>query len=87
MYNRKWHEMHMYPEESVKAAGILGAKAAIPVHWGAFVISTHPWDDPPERFVRAAEAAGLCAVTPMLCETADLTHPAQYQKRWWRHFK
>lgn len=87
MYNQKWHDIHMYPEESVKAAKILGAKFAMPIHWGSFVISNHPWDDPPERFVRAADEAGICSLTPLLCETMNLSKPAQYQKRWWRDYK
>ena len=85
-YNHRWHWGHLYPEESVQAAKILGAKYAIPVHWGAFVLSDHGWDDPPERFVRAAEKCGLSVVSPQLCETVLMDDMPKYQVRWWRDY-
>ena len=83
-YNRRWHWGHLYPEESVQAAQILGANWALSVHWGAFVLSDHAWDDPPERFVRAAEQCGLSVLTPLLCETVSDSAFTQHQSRWWR---
>lgn len=83
-YNMKWHYVHMFPEESAMAAEALGAKAVMPVHWGAFVLSSHPWDDPPERFTAAAENLGLTVVTPRIGETMSLDKPQEYQQRWWK---
>lgn len=54
-YGEKWHTTHMFPEESVQACRMLEAKLAVPVHWGAYVLSNHPWDDPPRRFRQRAE--------------------------------
>lgn len=54
-YNEKWHAVHMFPEESVQACVELHAKLAVPVHWGAYVLSDHSWDDPPKRFARHAD--------------------------------
>ena len=54
-YGEKWHFNHMFPEESVQACQMLRAKLAVPVHWGAYVLSNHPWDDPPRRFRQRAE--------------------------------
>ena len=54
-YGEKWHSTHMFPEESVQACRMLQAKLAVPVHWGAYVLSNHPWDDPPRRFRQRAE--------------------------------
>lgn len=63
-YNEKWHSVHMFPEESVQACIDLHAKLAIPVHWGAYVLSDHPWNDPPKRFERrAAELGQPCRIT------------------------
>ena len=86
-YNRRWHFGHLYPEESVKAAEILGVKCAMPVHWGAFVLSDHAWDDSPERFVRAAENCGIQVVTPHLCETISANILEKHQVRWWQEHK
>lgn len=57
-YNQKWHTIHMFPEESVQACLDLHAKLAVPVHWGAYVLSDHAWNDPPKRFSRRAEELG-----------------------------
>lgn len=58
-YNEKWHAIHMFPEESVQAAADLNATVAIPVHWGAYVLSNHAWNDPPKRFVKRAKETGV----------------------------
>lgn len=71
-YNRRWHSVHMFPEESAKAARILGAKLAVPVHWGAYVLSDHPWDDPPKRFSLRAEELGVPFRIPVLNEIITL---------------
>ena len=53
-YGERWHTTHMFPEESVQACRMLQAKLAVPVHWGAYSLSDHPWDDPPRRFRQRA---------------------------------
>lgn len=82
-YDMKWHASHMFPEESANACEILGAQLAMPIHWGAYSLSTHGWDDPPSRFVKAAETRNLATVTPMLGETMDIDAPERYQEPWW----
>lgn len=67
-YNRRWHPIHMFPEESAQAALMLEAATAIPVHWGAYVLSDHPWDDPPKRFSRRANELGVPCRIPKLNE-------------------
>ncbi len=83
-YSKNWHSSHLYPEESAIAAKILGANNVIPIHWGAFVLSNHAWDDSPERFVRKAEHLGLNVITPHLCETITLENTDSYCVKWWR---
>jgi N-acyl-phosphatidylethanolamine-hydrolysing phospholipase D len=50
--------VHMNPEEAVRAAGDLGARVALAMHWGTFDLTDEPLDEPPVRFQRAAAAAG-----------------------------
>ncbi len=83
-YSTRWHDVHMFPEEAVTACGILHAKAAIPIHWGAFSLSDHAWDDPAERFCLRGEEVGLPVVTPKLGETAQWSDLLGYTQRWWR---
>ena len=68
----------------LSVAAALGAKTVMPIHWGAFVLSRHAWDDPPERFVRAAAAEGIPCVTPRLGERMELSQYEKYTRRWWR---
>ena len=83
-YNMQWHAIHMLPEEAVTACQILGAKLAVPIHWGAYSLSDHAWDDPAERFVSAAEKNGLAVSTPMLGETIDIDAVSGTANAWWR---
>ncbi len=83
-YSTKWHDVHMFPEEAVMAAEILHAEVAVPIHWGAFTLSDHAWDDPAERFTLRGEEAGLSVVTPRLGETAQWSRFSDYTQRWWR---
>lgn len=83
-YNVNWPEVHMFPEEAAQAVQILGAKAAMPIHWGAFALAKHPWDDSVERFVAAGEQAGLQIATPQIGETMNLNRMERSMERWWK---
>ena len=85
-YNKNWHYSHLYPEEAVIAAEMIGAKKVMPIHWGAFVLSSHGWDDAPERFVIEAEKRNICVITPHLCETFSLDALPK-SNYWWRNYK
>lgn len=83
-YDVMWSEIHMFPEEAVQAVQILGAKAVMPIHWGAFALANHGWDDSVERFVTAGEEQGLQILTPQIGETMDLNSEESYMERWWK---
>ena len=101
-YNPKWAGVHMFPEEAVEAGKKLHATYVTPVHWGAFVLSSHAWDDPVERFTRAYESqysSSSHLLTPEIgrtlegsfsAESSKLTFTAQSMKkanyRWWRDY-
>ncbi len=85
-YTPFWHSSHMYPEESATAAAQLNAKAVLPVHWGTFVLSTHPWDDPAERFVTKAQRFHLNVLTPHIGETIFPDDGEKKYEQWWRDF-
>lgn len=86
IYSKMRRPRCTYPEESVSAAVRVGAAVAMPIHWGAFVLSNHGWDDPPERFAREAEKQGLQITTPHLCETVCIDDLPQTE-RWWREYR
>lgn len=82
-YSDKWHYSHMYPEESADMAEAVGAKAVVPIHWGAFCIADHAWDDSIVRYTDKAEELGLNVLTPHISETVDFEHPEDYKDKWW----
>lgn len=86
-YDKRWHTSHMYPEESAMAAVELRAKEVMPIHWCAFSLSSHGWDDPVERYVKAAEDKGLNLVTPKLGETMELKRVENFRECWWREYR
>lgn len=86
-YSINWHYWHMFPEESALAAETLHAKAVMPIHWGAFVLSSHGWDDSPERITIACEEKDIEVITPKLCETMSLNSSENYHERWWRDYE
>ncbi|WP_294427724.1 MBL fold metallo-hydrolase [uncultured Treponema sp.] len=83
-YDVQWPLVHSFPEQSVEAAKILGAKVAMPVHWGAIILSRHGWDDSVERFLLAADKEGITVITPYIGQTARLETPLLFTERWWR---
>jgi L-ascorbate metabolism protein UlaG (beta-lactamase superfamily) len=84
-YSEHWEPVHLFPEQSIQAAKDAQAQSAMPVHWGGFSLAPHPWKDPIERFVAAAEKADLPIITPTLGEV--FTYDSPKVNRWWEAFK
>ena len=82
-YNVAWKSVHMAPEESVQAAADAGARQVIPVHWGAFVLADHAWNDPAVRSVAAAERLGVSLAVPMIGQRVELTELPTCTDPWW----
>ena len=57
-YNTAWPDIHMNPEEAVRAhldVTDSGSGLLVPIHWGTFRLAPHPWAEPVERVLKAAE--------------------------------
>ncbi len=52
-------EVHMNPEEAVKAFTELRAKVLVPMHYGTFRLGYEPLDEPLQRLQAAARAHGI----------------------------
>ncbi len=83
-YDARWAAIHMLPEETVQAHQDVQGKMMIPVHWGAFTLSLHAWQDPIERAVRSAEEAGVRIATPRIGETIALDEDKIPKSAWWK---
>jgi len=82
-YSDYWPEVHMTPEEGVRAHGDLGGRLMLPIHWCTFNLAQHPWDEPAERTVTAAQAAGVDLVVPRPGKPFEPADPPAL-KLWWR---
>lgn len=82
-YNQRWEAIHMMPEQTAQAAQDIGAKAMMPIHWGAFTLALHQWDDPIKRVVPAAEKPGIPVVIPQIGEFVSVLQPATDFEGWW----
>ena len=49
---------HVNPEEAVQIKQTMGVKQAIAIHWGTFVLTSEPVDEPPARLHSAMKQAG-----------------------------
>ena len=54
-YNKNWHDIHLFPEETLTATRELRAEVLFPVHWGKFCLGFHPWNEPAKRIWAAAD--------------------------------
>ncbi|CAE1136304.1 MBL fold metallo-hydrolase [Xanthomonas euroxanthea] len=83
-YDSLWAQIHMMPEESVRAAQDVRAKVVFPAHAGRFALASHRWFEPYERIQEAASSADITLLTPMIGETVRLDGTQTSFKRWWR---
>lgn len=85
-YNEAWPQIHMMPEQTAQAARDLNTKILMPVHWGKFVLSAHPWDESVKRVIKACEELGQDYVTPRIGEVCRMNENFN-QEKWWEGVK
>jgi L-ascorbate metabolism protein UlaG (beta-lactamase superfamily) len=71
------------PEETLQASKDLKAKVLLPVHWGKFSLSTHPWTEPVERLLTANADEDQVIFTPQIGEVLNFGED-NITKKWWR---
>ncbi len=74
-----WGDMHLGPENALKALALLGGGAFLPIHWGTFNLALHAWDEPAEVLLKSDAQL----VMPRLGEPVEPAH-AQRVEAWWR---
>lgn len=80
-YNALWADVHLGPEQAVKAHQMVRGQLMIPVHWGLFDLALHGWTEPIERVLVAAEAAGVQVAMP---QPGGMVEPGgELPARWW----
>lgn len=61
-------EVHMNPEEAVRAFLELGARCMVPMHYGSFRLSFEPLHEPPQRLLACAREHGIEEMISVLTE-------------------
>lgn len=85
-YDELWKEIHLNPEQGVRAHQMIGGGIMIPIHWGTFNLAFHDWFEPPERLVKAAAAAGIALVIPKAGQSVTPDSVPELVT-WWRECK
>ena len=80
-YNARWAANHFTPEEAVRVAQELRAATLLPIHWAAYSLAPHPWDEPIHRAVDAAQKEGVPLLTPMMGQ--PILPGVTETPRWW----
>ena len=79
-------EILPYVSRSTIDASIdLKGEYLIPIHWGAFTLSTHAWTEPPEEVFKLAPLRGQKIILPEIGQVITLGNLFMGIK-WWNNF-
>ncbi|UMB53256.1 MBL fold metallo-hydrolase [Lutibacter sp. A64] len=82
-YNEQWAHIHMTPEETILASIDVKADLIMPIHWGAFKLALHTWNDPIIRATKKAAELNVQISTPKLGEGIVLNGEDFPSSHWW----
>ena len=85
-YHPAWPDIHMNPEDAIRAhldiaeadSGLL-----VPIHWATFRLAPHPWSEPVERLLAAADPARVRVVVPRPGQRVDPSASSPFDP-WWQ---
>lgn len=82
-WDESWKDVHLMPHQSIQAHIDLNSRYMIPVHWAAYDLAFHNWDDPIRMVSELADRKGVKLLTPQMgefCIPGTSTHSA-----WWEN--
>lgn len=82
-YNKLWPDVHMFPKETVKAGIDLKSKKIIPIHWGAFKLAMHPWNEPAIEVLKESNEKNLIVEIPKIGEPITIDSLDNEIDNWW----
>ncbi len=82
-YNEQWSHIHMMPEETIKATIDVRANIMMPIHWGAFKLALHAWNEPVMRASKTASENGIKMLTPKIGEAILINDENYSTTDWW----
>ncbi|MGM9426718.1 MBL fold metallo-hydrolase [Hydrogenophaga sp. MI9] len=78
-----WGDIHLGPDNALKAHQLLGGGVLLPVHWGTFSLAMHAWDQPAEVLIEKADRHDTPLLMPILGQAVEPAH-VERTKPWWR---
>jgi L-ascorbate metabolism protein UlaG (beta-lactamase superfamily) len=83
-YHPGWPDIHMNPEDAVRAhRDVSDAGLLVPIHWATFRLAPHPWSEPVERLLIAAADEGVALAVPRPGERVE-RESSDALDAWWR---
>ena len=78
-----WGDVHLGPENALKALEFLGGGTLLPIHWGTFRLAMHAWGQPAETLLERAFAGDTPLLLPRIGEALEPAH-GPTAAPWWR---
>jgi L-ascorbate metabolism protein UlaG (beta-lactamase superfamily) len=82
-FHPAWGDIHLGPDNALKALAMLGGGAFLPVHWGTFCLAMHAWDQPADALFAAAPKLGARLLMPRIGQAIEPAHD-HVVTPWWR---
>jgi L-ascorbate metabolism protein UlaG (beta-lactamase superfamily) len=79
-----WGDMHLGPDNALKAVAMLEAATFLPIHWGTFRLAMHPWDQPAEVLFERGTSSRTRLLMPKLGEPIEPELSSGAVEPWWR---
>lgn len=83
-YSTLWPDIHLTPEQAVRAHEDLRGDLLVPVHWATFDLAFHRWVEPISRLVAAAAENNTPVAVPRPGERIDVSNPRPVRDWWTR---
>ena len=71
-YDERWPDNHLFPHQTVELAVKLNPKRFMPIHWGAYPLALHAWNEPVLESIPMAQKLGLNPLTPLIGQVFDV---------------
>lgn len=82
-FNEFWSNVHLGPNNAVKAYEMLRARYLYPIHWATFNLALHGWDDPGNQLIELSNQGKVNLLLPTPGQMLTLQDaPLQYP--WWK---
>jgi len=82
-FHLAWGDIHLGPDNALKALQLLGGGTFLPVHWGTFSLAMHAWDQPAEVLFDLGAKRGVPLLMPRQGEPVEPAHVGAVTP-WWR---